>query len=90
MFASFSLYNYIFLTSTIMVLIVRSLIWLGIVNVLNESIWIVNIFGIKQLLVNEIISSKILGSIIVDIMAYILYAGGILGIVAVVYGPPDF
>ncbi|MFW9824087.1 MAG: hypothetical protein ACFFE4_14175 [Candidatus Thorarchaeota archaeon] len=71
---------------TITVLGVGSLIWLGSADVINRVDWIVNILGTETPLVENVIPLS-LGINMIDIGVYILYAGGIIGIVAAVLGP---
>ncbi|MFX1455245.1 MAG: hypothetical protein ACFFDB_07695 [Promethearchaeota archaeon] len=71
---------------TITVLGIGSLIWLGSTDVINRVDWIVNILGTETPLVEGIIPLS-LGINIIDIGTYVLYAGGIIGIVAAVLGP---
>ncbi|MHA2390750.1 MAG: hypothetical protein ACXAEX_02175 [Promethearchaeota archaeon] len=75
---------------TLVSLGVGSLIWLGSANVINASVWIQNMIGTNEPLVDGIIPWMILGIDTFDIGMYLLYAGGIIGIVAAVYGPSEF
>jgi hypothetical protein len=72
---------------TVVVLGVGSLIWLGSADVINRVDWIVNILGTETPLIEGIIPMNLLGTDIIDLGTYLLYVGGILGIVAAVYGP---
>ena len=58
---------------TVMVFIAGSLIWLGRVNIINATDWIVNILMTYKPLVDGIIPSKIVGLDIIDIRTYILF-----------------
>ena len=71
---------------TVVSLIVGSLIWLGSTDVINANVWVINILGTETPLIG-IIPVSLLGINTVDIGTYLLYAGGILGIVAAIYGP---
>lgn len=72
---------------TITSLGIGSLIWLGSADLINRVDWIVNILGTDTPLIEGIIPLSILGIDIIDLGIYLLYAGGIIGIVAAVYGP---
>lgn len=75
---------------TLLSLGVGSLIWLGSANVIDAANWIENMIGTNQPLVDGIIPWQILGLDTFDIGMYLLYLGGIIGIVASVYGPSQF
>jgi len=72
---------------TIKSLGIGSLIWLGSADVINRVDWIVNILGTETPLIEGIIPMNLLGIDTIDIWTYLLYAGGIIRIVAAVYGP---
>ncbi len=69
---------------TIISLVVGSLIWLGSANIIDRVVWIENILGTETPLIKGIIPMNILGVDTIDIGTYLLYAGGIIGIVAAV------
>jgi hypothetical protein len=72
---------------TIVSLGIGSLLWLGSADVINRVDWIVNILGTETPLIEGIIPLSIFGIDTIDLGVYLLYAGGIIGIVAAVYGP---
>ncbi|MHA2038245.1 MAG: hypothetical protein ACW98X_17545 [Promethearchaeota archaeon] len=72
---------------TILSLGIGSLIWLGSADVINRVDWIVNILGTDTPLIEGVLPLSIFGIDIIDLGVYLLYAGGIIGIVAAVYGP---
>jgi len=76
--------------STLLVLGIASLIFLGSADIVNAEDWIINVLGTDAPLVEDIIPLKILDFGTIDIGMYLLYAGGIIGIVASVYGPGVF
>ena len=71
---------------TVVSLGIGSLIWLGSANILDANAWVVNILGTETPLIG-FIPVSLLGINTIDIGTYLLYAGGIIGIVAAVYGP---
>ncbi|MHA2180851.1 MAG: hypothetical protein ACXAAH_05450 [Promethearchaeota archaeon] len=72
---------------TIVSLGIGSLIWLGSADVINRVDWIVNILGTETPLIEGIIPMSLFGIDTIDLGIYLLYAGGIIGIVAAIYGP---
>jgi len=72
---------------TVVALGIGSLIWLGSANIIDRVVWIENILGTETPLIEGIIPLSLLGVDTIDIGTYLLYAGGIIGIVAAVYGP---
>ncbi|MHA1913984.1 MAG: hypothetical protein ACW986_11440 [Promethearchaeota archaeon] len=75
------------LLGTIFVLGIALLMFLGSANVIEAEAWIVNMIGTNVPLVDGIIPLKILGLGTFDIGMYLLYASGIIGIIATIYGP---
>ncbi|MFX0083481.1 MAG: hypothetical protein ACFE94_17170 [Candidatus Hodarchaeota archaeon] len=75
---------------TLLVLLIASLIFLGSADVVNIDNWIINVLGTDTPLIEGIIPLKILEEGMFDIGMYLLYAGGIIGIIASVYGPGAF
>lgn len=69
---------------TIVSLAVGSLIWLGSADIIDRVVWIENILGTDTPLIEGIIPMNILGVDTIDIGTYLLYAGGIIGIIAAV------
>jgi len=83
-------YRVFVIIGTILVLGVASLIFLGSADLVNVEDWVINVLGTDAPLVEDIIPLKILDFGTFDIGMYLLYAGGIIGIVASVYGPGAF
>ncbi|MFX1277953.1 MAG: hypothetical protein ACFFA3_00950 [Promethearchaeota archaeon] len=75
---------------TLLTLGIATLIFLGSYRVISVDDWITNILGTDSPLVEDIIPLKILDFGGFDIGMYLLYAGGIIGLVATVYGPGAF
>jgi hypothetical protein len=75
------------LLGTILVLGIALLMFLGSADIVNSTDWIVNMIGTNEPLVDGIIPLKILGVNTYDIGMYLLYASGIIGIIATIYGP---
>jgi hypothetical protein len=75
---------------TFLVLGAATLMFLGSGEVVSVDDWISNILGTDTPLVEDIIPLKIFDFGSFDIGMYLLYAGGIVGIVATVYGPGAF
>ena len=78
------------LVGTIVSLGIAMLLWLSNVDVIDKANWVYYILGTDEPLVENIIPLKIFDLSTFDIWLYLLYAGGILGIVASVYGPGPF
>lgn len=78
------------LIGTLLVLLTATLIFLGSGDVVDVENWVTNILGTDQPLIEDIIPLKILGYGTFDIGMYLLYAAGIIGIIATVYGPGAF
>ena len=78
------------LIGTLLVLLAATLIFLGSADVVDVENWITNILGTDSPLVEDIIPLEILDYGTFDIGMYLLYAGGIIGIIATVYGPGAF
>jgi len=70
------------LVGSIVSLGIVTLLLLSIVDVIDKANWVYYILGTDEPLVENIIPLKILGFGIFDIGMWLLYAGGILGIVA--------
>jgi len=66
------------------------LIMLSDADVIDKANWVYYILGTDEPLVENIIPLTILGLGSFDIGMYLLYAGGIVGIIASVYGPGPF
>ncbi|MCK4478980.1 MAG: hypothetical protein KAV01_00485, partial [Candidatus Lokiarchaeota archaeon] len=69
---------------------IATLLLLSNVDVIDKANWVYYILGTDEPLVENIIPLKIFDLSTFDIGLYLLYAGGILGIVASVYGPGPF
>ncbi|MFW9864790.1 MAG: hypothetical protein ACFFEN_01700 [Candidatus Thorarchaeota archaeon] len=78
------------LFGTLLVLGMGILIFLGSFNVVDKTVWIENLLGTNTPLVEGYIPWAILGLNTFDIGLYILYAAGIIGIIATIYGPGPF
>jgi glucan phosphoethanolaminetransferase (alkaline phosphatase superfamily) len=78
------------LFGTLLVLGMGILIFLGSYNVVDKTVWIENMLGTNTPLVEGYIPWAILGLNTFDIGLYILYAAGIIGIIATIYGPGPF
>ncbi len=75
---------------TLVVLCITTLLFLGSLDVINREDWIVNILGTDELLVEDIIPYQLLDINNLDLGVFLLYAGGIVGLVAAIYGPSEF
>ncbi len=75
---------------TLVVLCITSLLFLGSIDLINREDWIVNILGIDEPLIEDIIPYQLLDVNQLDLGVYLLYAGGIVGLVAAIYGPSEF
>ena len=69
---------------------IASLLLLSEFDVVDRANWVYYILGTDEPIVENIVPLKILGFDTFDIGLYLLSAGGILGIVASVYGPGPF
>ena len=78
------------LLGTIVSLGITTLLLLSTVDVIDEALWVYYILGTEEPLVENIIPLTILGIGTLDIGMFVLYAGGIVGIVASIYGPGPF
>lgn len=75
---------------TLVSLGIISLIWLGSANVIDEANWVQNILGTNDPIIWGWWPFNMFGPDVFDFGMYLLYAGGIVGIVASVYGPGPF
>lgn len=75
---------------TVVVLLVTILIFLGSLDIINREDWIVNILGTDDPLIEDIIPFQLLDVNLLDLGIFLLYAGGIIGLVAAIYGPSEF
>ncbi len=75
------------LLGTLLVLGIAVLMFLGSADIVETTDWIVNMMGTNEPLVDGIIPLNILGLNTYDIGMYLLYASGIIGIIATIYGP---
>ena len=78
------------LVGTIVSLGIAMLLWLSNVDVIDKANWVYYLLGTDELLIENIIPLTVFGIDTFDIGMYLLYAGGIVGIVASVYGPGPF
>ena len=78
------------LVGTVASLVITTLLWLSTVDVIDKANWVYYLLGTDEPLVENIIPLKILDFGTFDIGMYLLYASGIVGIVASVYGPGAF
>jgi len=78
------------LVGTIVSLGIAMLLFLSNVDVIDKANWVYYILGTDELLVENVIPLTIFGIGTFDIGIYLLYAGGIIGIIASVYGPGPF
>ena len=69
---------------------ITTLLLLSTVDVIDKANWVYYILGTDEPIIENIIPLTIFGLDTFDIGMYILYAGGIVGIVASVYGPGPF
>lgn len=83
-------YRAFVLVGTIVSLGIATLLSLSNVDVIDKANWVYYILGTDEPLVENIIPLKIFDLGTFDIGMYLLYAGGILGIVASVYSPGPF
>jgi len=75
---------------TLVTLLVSILLFLGSTDVINKENWIVNILGTDEPLIEDIIPFKLFDVNQLDLGMFLLYAGGIVGLVASIYGPSEF
>ncbi len=78
------------IVGTIVSLGIAILLMLSMADVIDKANWVYYILGTDELLIENIIPITIFGPGTFDIGLYLLYAGGIVGIVASVYGPGPF
>lgn len=78
------------LVGTLVSLGIASILLLSNVDVIDKANWTYYLLGTDEPLIENIIPLKIMGLGTFDIGFYLLYAGGIIGIVASVYGPGAF
>lgn len=69
---------------------IATLLLLSEFDVVDRANWVYYILGTDEQLVENIIPLQILGLDTFDIGLYLLFAGGIVGIVASAYGPGPF
>ena len=78
------------LVGTIATLGIATLLLLSTMDVIDKANWVYYILGTDDPLVENIIPLKILDFGGFDIGLYLLIAGGVVGIIASVYGPGPF
>ena len=78
------------LVGTVVSLGIAILLMLSNVDVIDKANWVYYLIGTDEPLVENIIPITIFGLDTFDVGMYLLYAGGIVGIVASVYGPGPF
>jgi len=83
-------YRAFVLLGSVAALGIATLLLLSTIEVIDEALWVYYILGTDEPLVENIVPLKILGIGALDIGMIVLYAGGIIGIVASVYGPGPF
>ena len=75
---------------TLITLLVATLLFLGSADVINREDWVVNILGTDKPLIEDIIPYQLFDVNQLDLGMFLLYAGGIVGLVAAIYGPSEF
>lgn len=75
---------------TLVVLCITTLLFLGSLDVINREDWIVNILGTDEPLIEDIIPYQLLDLNQLDLGVFLLYAGGIVGLIAAIYGSSEF
>ncbi len=75
---------------TLVVLCITTLLFLGSTDLINREDWIVNILGTDEPLIEGFIPLKLFDINSFDLGLYLLYAGGIIGLIASIYGPSEF
>ena len=73
---------------TVIVLLVAALLFLGSFDIVNREDWVVNILGTDEPLIEDIIPFQFLDTGL-DLGVFLLYAGGIIGLIAAIYGPSE-
>ena len=78
------------IVGTIVSLGIAILLMLSMADVIDKANWVYYILGTDELLIENIIPLTVFGLDTFDVGMYLLYAGGIVGIIASVYGPGPF
>ena len=83
-------HRFFVILGTMAALGIGSLLFLSTVNIIDKANWVYYILGTENPIIENIVPLTILELNAFDIGLYLLCAGGVLGIIASVYGPGPF